>query len=140
MHPNLTAKQPEEFQADITCCLPQGSIYTTIITIISNINKEKGKKSKKTNHIEFTHLIKWLNSLEIPVESPSVATKIAMGRRRSKKKSNLKKMFWSRHHSLFWKTMEKTIKKRHGPRKPKIKRFGSRLRVGKVLAPYNRLP
>ena len=35
--------------------------------------------------------------------------------------------------------MEKTIKRRNGPRKPKIW-FGSRLRVGKVLAPYNACP
>ncbi|WVY99919.1 hypothetical protein V8G54_025989 [Vigna mungo] len=50
-----------------------------------------------------------------------------------------KERFWSRHHSLLWKTMEKTIKKRHGPRKPTIG-FRSLLRVGKVLAPYNACP
>ncbi|WVY96208.1 hypothetical protein V8G54_028359 [Vigna mungo] len=45
----------------------------------------------------------------------------------------------SRHHSLFWKTTEKTIKKGQGLRKPRFG-FGSRLRVGKVLAPHNACP
>ncbi|WVZ05526.1 hypothetical protein V8G54_018872 [Vigna mungo] len=66
--------------------------------------------------------------------------KIATGRRRSKKKEHdflEKRDFWSRHHSLFWKTMEKTIKKDKAWSNGKPDSgSGSRLRVGKVLAPY----
>ncbi|WVZ16035.1 hypothetical protein V8G54_013601 [Vigna mungo] len=54
-------------------------------------------------------------------------------------KETVLKRVWSRHHSLFWKTMEQTKKNRHGPRKPDSG-FGSRLRVRKVLAPYNACP
>jgi len=35
----------------------------------------------KKNHINFAHPNKWSDSLVSPVESPSVATKIATGRR-----------------------------------------------------------
>ena len=35
---------------------------------ISSIDREKGKKNTKQNHIEFAHLIKWLDSLAIPSE------------------------------------------------------------------------
>jgi len=40
----------------------------------------------KKNHINFAHPNKWSDSLASPVESPSVATEIARGRRTKKLK------------------------------------------------------
>ncbi|WVZ08692.1 hypothetical protein V8G54_022038 [Vigna mungo] len=57
----------------------------------------------------------------------------------TKKETSFEKEIWSRHHSLFWKTTEKPKTIKQGPRKPDSG-FGSRLRVGKVLAPYNACP
>jgi len=62
----------------------------------------------KKNHINFAHPNKWSDSLESPVESPSVATEIATGRRT--KIIICKKRVSSRHHSYYrklWKTIKK---------------------------------
>jgi len=93
-----------------------------------------GKENIKENHIKFAYLIKWLDSLASPMESPSVATEIAMGRRTKKRKRVWKKI-WSHHHSYSGK-LWKTIKIRQVCEKLDFG-SGSRLRVGKVLAPYN---
>ena len=60
-------------------------------TIILNIKKYKKthtknekEKNMKKNHINFAHPNKWSNSLASPVESPSVTTEIATGRRTKK--------------------------------------------------------
>ena len=61
-------------------------------TIILNIKKDKRstnkkkreRKNMKKNHINFPHPNKWSDSLASPMESPSVATKIATGRRTKK--------------------------------------------------------
>jgi len=55
-----------------------------------------------------------------------------------KKKTGLKRD-WSRHHSYFWKTME-NHKNKASLRKNQSFGFGSRLRIGKVLAPYSARP
>ena len=62
-----------------------------------------------------------------------VATGIATERRTEKKKTGLKEI-WSRHHSYSGK-LWKTIKIKQVCKKPDFG-SGSRLRVGKVLAPY----
>jgi len=67
----------------------------------------------------------------------SVATGIATGRR-TKKENGFEKEIWSRHHSYSGK-LWKTIKIRQVCEKPDIG-SRSRLRVGKVLAPYNARP
>ena len=59
-------------------------------TIIPNIKRDKihipkqkkwERKNMKKNHINFAHPNKWYNSLGSPMESPFVATEIAMGQR-----------------------------------------------------------
>ena len=75
---------------------------------ISSIDREKGKKNTKQNHIEFAYLIKWLDSLEIP-------NGVAICRNRNRDSTTIQKEnnfdfekeIWSCHHSLFWKTTEK---------------------------------
>jgi len=47
---------------------------------------------------------------------------------------------WSRHHSYFWKTMENHKNKASLQKKNQIFGSRSRLRVGKVLAPYSVRP
>jgi len=71
------------------------------------------------------------------VESPVVATEIAMGKR-TEKENEFEKRFGSRHHSYSGK-LWKTIKIRQVCEKPD---FGSesRLCVGNVLAPYRARP
>ena len=49
------------------------------------------------------------------------------------------KRVWSRHHSLFLENYGKNHKDKARSTKPDSG-FGSRLRVGKVLAPYNACP
>jgi len=66
-----------------------------------------------------------------------VATGIATGRR-IEKENGFGKRFGSRHHSYSGK-LWKTIKIRQVCEKPYFG-FGSRLRVGKVLAPYRAGP
>jgi len=66
-----------------------------------------------------------------------VATGIVTGRR-TKKETSLKRD-WSRHHSYFWRTME-NHKNKASLRKNQSFGFGSRLRIGKVLAPYSARP
>jgi len=73
----------------------------------------------------------------MPVELPSVATEIATGRR-TKKIKFVKTEFWSRHHS-YYRKLWKTIKKSMLCEKPEFG-SGSRLHVGKVLAPHNIRP
>ena len=48
----------------------------------------------KKNHINFVDPNKWFDSLASPVESPFVATEIAMGRRTKKSK------IWKKKQSL----------------------------------------
>ncbi|WVZ14517.1 hypothetical protein V8G54_012083 [Vigna mungo] len=67
-----------------------------------------------------------------------VAIEIATGRR-SKKKRFLKRVFGVATIVYSGKLRKNHKKIRQGPRKPKIG-FGSRLRVAKVLAPYNACP
>jgi len=62
----------------------------------------------KKNHINFAHPNKWSDSLGSLVESPFVTIDIATGHRT--KNEIWKKKFWSRHHSLLWKTKEKPKK------------------------------
>ena len=88
----------------------------------------------KKNHINLAHINKWSNSLTSPVESPSVATEIATIRR-TKKIKFVKNRVWSRHHS-YYRKLWKTIKKSKVCEKPEFG-SGSRLRVGKLLTPYN---
>ena len=65
------------------------------------------------------------------MDSPSVATEITTGRLKIFLKKYLNRV-WSRHHSLLGKTIEKPNLKMSTNQ---IQRFGSRLRMGKVLAP-----
>ena len=65
-------------------------------------------------------------------------TTVIATRRRTKKENGFKKRFGSRHHSYSGK-LWKTIKIRQVCEKPYFG-FGSRLRVGKVLAPYRARP
>jgi len=67
------------------------------------------------------------------VESSAVATEIATGRR-TEKENGFEKGIWSHHHSYSGK-LWKTIKIKQVCEKPDFG-SGSRLRVGKVLAPY----
>ena len=71
----------------------------------------------KKNHINFAHPNKWSNSLASPVESPSVATEIATGRRT--KIFFCKNRVWSRHHS-YYRKLWKTIKKKQALRKTRF--------------------
>jgi len=90
----------------------------------------------KKNHNNFAHPNTWSESLASPVESPSVATEIATGRR-TKKIKFCKNKVWSRHHSYYRKLW--TIKKSKVCEKPDFW-SGNRLCVGKVLAPHNVRP
>jgi len=54
----------------------------------------------KENHISFAHTNKGSDSLASTVESPSVATEIATGRR-TKKIKFVKTRVWGRHHSYY---------------------------------------
>jgi len=72
------------------------------------------------------------------VESPAVATGIATGRRTEKRKRVLKRD-WESPPQLFFGKLWKTIKIKQVCEKPYFG-FGSRLRVGKVLAPYRARP
>jgi len=91
----------------------------------------------KKNNINFAHPNKWFDSLASPMESPSVTIEIAAGRR-TKNNKFVKKGFWSRHHS-YYRKLWKTIKKSKVCEKLDFG-SGSRLRVGKVLAPHNVRP
>jgi len=55
--------------------------------------------------------------------------------RDDKLKIKFEKEFWSRHHN-YYRKLWKTIKKSKVCEKPNFG-FGSRIRVGKVLAPHN---
>jgi len=58
--------------------------HTIILNIKKTHTKKRKKKNMKKNHINFAHPNKWSDSLASPVESPSVATEIATGRRTKK--------------------------------------------------------
>ena len=114
-------------------------------TIILNIKKRLKethtqkkweRKHMQKNHINFANPNKWFDSLASPMESPSIATEIAT-RQRTKNKI-CKNRHWSRHHS-YYRKLWKTIKKNKVCEKPDFG-SGSRLRVGKVLAPHNVRP